>query len=72
MKCLDCRFSDMDIEGDLMTMICRRYPPTIIGIGDTEHAAETGHDAGIAWPVVQEDDWCGEFEQTRGRNRGPR
>ena len=65
-KCINCRFSlakhEADASGNL-TVLCRRYPPTIIH-------DETGMRLEFsAWPSVKGDAWCGEWysDELRGK-----
>jgi hypothetical protein len=57
--CVGCRFSYRDPERDLN---CRRHPPTIFAF-----PAMTPTGPGVEFrtvhPIVQDDQWCGEFER---------
>ena len=48
-SCKNCRYSEYENEAK-GTMFCRRYAP------------KPGTDF-EEWPLVWDDDWCGEFEQ---------
>jgi hypothetical protein len=55
--CGTCRFSDLMMieDGDLGEtphLICRRMPPTMVTWEDA---------ASPTWPVVHDNEWCGEF-----------
>ena len=69
--CRDCRFwnralraSWQDYDGKKSYMIehaqCRRYAPSRL-VGDKSPAP------GKAWPHVNANDWCGEFQAARRR-----
>ncbi len=51
-RCLDCAFSDPIrplFDAQYPSNYCRRHAPRL-------HTHEIG-----AWPVVKDDDWCGEW-----------
>lgn len=50
MNCKICMYSKPVGGG----FFCRRYPPTVIGL--------TPGDATERYPLVGENDWCGEFK----------
>jgi hypothetical protein len=57
MKCVDCRFSNVQRtpfpDGAAVTNVwCHFNAPT--GEGDSQL---------WRWPIVQENDWCGQFQQ---------
>lgn len=56
-ECGSCKFSDMMMitfnDEDMPHMFCRRYPPQVVAIHDTNS---------VAFPLVHEDDWCGEWQ----------
>lgn len=54
-SCSTCRFADPTVEDEAPAVLCRRYPPTVLNGNDGEHAA-------IAFPEVQAEDWCGEWQ----------
>lgn len=54
-NCKDCEF--YQAETDVPASTCRRRAPTWV------HAPEYEDDSMDGWPVVDPDDWCGEFEQ---------
>lgn len=49
-ECSNCKFYSGDRHG-----ICRRYPPKIIGFDSMDNQNSE-------FPVVDQDDWCGEWE----------
>lgn len=51
-SCRTCRFAGIS---DNDTLECRRYPPVIIGALLDDSSVASG------WPVVLDDDFCGEF-----------
>jgi hypothetical protein len=51
MSCASCRFSH--IQPDSPFLECRRRPPFLIGVGEKVEQA---------WPVVSNEDWCGDEE----------
>ena len=57
MSCQTCRFFDFhEIENDDDKGACRRYAPRVkLEIGLKIHPT--------MWPVVDEYDWCGEWEK---------
>jgi hypothetical protein len=50
--CSDCAFSDMHEQNDALFYCRKRAPAHIKG------------DRGV-WPVVGEDDWCGEYRKAK-------
>jgi len=56
-NCRQCRFfraaAPQPAPEDRNSGECRRYPPSPPDLG-----ARTGND----WPLVQPDDWCGEYQ----------
>lgn len=69
LTCSDCIFSDFEIvdvirddgnHEDMPHMFCRRYPPQMVG---------TSMDSAMpAWPLVHENEWCGELIRKRSSN----
>jgi hypothetical protein len=51
--CQSCSFFDIEPKEDLG--YCRRYPPTLIHLGDDNFDS--------TFPIVARDDWCGEFHR---------
>lgn len=55
-RCDQCRFS-CQIGGAIEIMICRRHAPKPMAErGDGDSTFDT------IWPMVLDDDWCGEFQ----------
>ena len=52
--CKNCKFLDKPI--------CRRYPPARI-VDVSGDASNIDSKWFTAWPMVEEDDYCGEFKQ---------
>lgn len=51
--CDTCRYSEIEGHPDgTVSFQCHRLPP---------HTIDNMH----AWPTVNSDDWCGEWEQTK-------
>lgn len=50
-KCEKCKYFD--------DKRCKRHPPQITLISPGTHGVAQLND----WPVVQDEDWCGEFEK---------
>lgn len=50
-SCGSCSFFLKQPKDDLG--YCRRYPPTIVSLGDDEFES--------VFPISAPDDWCGEF-----------
>jgi len=49
--CGNCRFStEITTESNPDTIICRRYPPTVLDSNNT------------AFPLFRPDGWCGEYK----------
>lgn len=51
--CQSCSFFEIEQKEDLG--YCRRYPPTLIHMGDDNFDS--------TFPIVARDDWCGEFHR---------
>jgi hypothetical protein len=51
--CQSCSFFDIEPKEDLG--LCRRYPPVLINMGDSDFDS--------TFPVAARDDWCGEFHR---------
>lgn len=57
-NCLNCRYSFMDISD----MTCNRYAPRVDFNVDSHWAR---------WPLVEADNWCGEWEPEMGPDSDP-
>ena len=60
--CQSCRHAELTMfdpcdheEVGVLAYECRRFPPTVF-VGDEETGAVQ------AWPTMQPEDWCGEWE----------
>jgi hypothetical protein len=51
--CKSCSFFDADPKEDIG--YCRRYPPTLISVGDDDYDC--------VFVITSSDDWCGEFHR---------
>lgn len=75
--CAFCRFADpsvvdFDSRGEANpspVLLCHRYPPAMIGTGVIDSERGTT-DAAMAFPQVQETDWCGEYQPPEGNYMG--
>lgn len=60
MKCIDCKFSNIDMSGPEddreVHLFCYRYPPVVYT--DTDEQVHMS-----VHPAVNDDGWCGEFRQ---------
>ena len=63
-KCLNCQFYDRhnarpsDGRAPTMWGQCRRHSPHLNPLGSS---SKNGHMIEGVWPVVRDDDWCGEW-----------
>lgn len=66
MKCADCRFRKPDERPEWAGAgQCRRYPPTwqaMVHVSGDRDWEQT-------WPWMQADDWCGEFQPIKAKER---
>ena len=59
--CRACRYYAPEADAAIVGR-CRRYPPAIVAVGEWEHEYNTFKlAADQEWPIVSDDDWCGEF-----------
>jgi len=67
MRCFDCAFAH-ELRGNLGMMECRRYAPrpNSVRLTTEEFPSEYVQNEPY-WPVVHEEDWCGEFQQRQDR-----
>lgn len=63
--CSTCRYAELTVDGDDPRVECRRFPPQLlmavgveIDLGDETERTEIGSQG---WPIVQSEDWCGEW-----------
>lgn len=69
MNCAICYYSTPEIvdfdaagaETPTPILLCRRYPPTMVGTGEVDPISGTTQ-AGMAFPQVTDRDWCGEWK----------
>jgi hypothetical protein len=67
-KCKDCQFVfaeavDLGTNSGYVRNRCRRYPPVMV---------DNGGDGNFFFPVVADDDWCGEFRGKGQQQHGSR
>lgn len=55
-NCGTCRFANVEMGDDEPVFQCRRFPPQIGGVVESEQAL------GQSWPTVYIEDWCGEHQ----------
>ncbi len=58
--CLECRFFEISLM-DPHKGLCRRNAPPVTLGADSEDAPPRD----TWWPVVYDDDWCGEFAEAQ-------
>ena len=56
--CSECKFFDSRGKGS--GSICRRHAPSTV---------RYAHSPYIEWPVVKDDDWCGEFKHKKYKSK---
>lgn len=62
--CTACSFFDADVNPDATHAgLCRRYAPTpgIMGHAQARSAEDVNLAKFAAWPIVGDQDWCGEW-----------
>jgi hypothetical protein len=65
--CETCRFWWIDNEGD---PVCRRYPPHATFKGDWDSSVGSTHYyASFEFPVANADNWCGEHEPKKEKEK---
>lgn len=67
-SCVTCPFQDMLPTETGGVLICRRYPPAVLGTGEPMHDHGSGDHMGVGqvWPPADASDWCGEHPALRG------
>ena len=60
-SCDHCKYSGVKVQADkTLVKVCRRHPPHV----STHPIPQQGRIAMMtmmAWPSVEDDDWCGEY-----------